>query len=181
MSSDGERSPKRQRLDSYSPASPPPVPSDTKAFLPPHTPPPSVRMSPSWQSQQQQQQQSVTTGAFPTPPSTSGFHGTAAGHGSDPEAHERRLSNPQSPSSDTEKNQAHDGERDEDAEMTDLRQASVSADVAMADAGHRRTDHEREAIVTGPSTSSLPPAHSLYKVSTIRKYSLRRNTCLLLC
>lgn len=161
---DGERSPKRQRLESYSPASPP-LNADTKAFIPPNTPPPSVRMSPSWQAQSaQNQNQQGASGTFPTPPSTSGFHSHAAGRGAGSEG--GGDSGRQTPLTDAESEQRKDS--DGDAEMTDRLEGS-EGDVSMADAEHRDTNHERKGS-TDAASSSTPSAQPLYKLSTTRKY-----------
>ncbi|KAK4506583.1 hypothetical protein PRZ48_000315 [Zasmidium cellare] len=152
--SDGERSPKRQRLESYSPASPPLNP-DTKAFIPPNTPPPSVRMSPSWQAQSSQNnhhQGNSTT--FPTPPSTSGFHGHSAGRGAGSEA--GGESGRQTPVTDADGEARKDS--DGDMEMADRH------DGGDRDAEHRRTDHER--MRNADAASSLSVAQPLYKLST---------------
>ncbi|RMY28628.1 hypothetical protein D0865_15716, partial [Hortaea werneckii] len=88
---DGERSPKRQRLNSYSPASPnshlssaPPAtktggaPPPPNSFVhQPQTPPPSVRMSPSWNSQHPAPSQSD----LPSQQTSSGVSGESGGGG----------------------------------------------------------------------------------------------------
>ncbi|RMX96566.1 hypothetical protein D0868_11110 [Hortaea werneckii] len=88
---DGERSPKRQRLNSYSPASPnshlssaPPTtktggaPPPPNSFVhQPQTPPPSVRMSPSWNSQHSAPSQSD----LPSQQTSSGVSGESGGGG----------------------------------------------------------------------------------------------------
>ena len=154
MSSDGERSPKRQRLESYSPASPP-VP-ETKAFVhQPHTPPPSVRMSPSCQSQHstfEQKRSGPSSGAILTPPSTAGLNGQQRSFGGE-EGAEGGSHTPD----------RKDGEGD--TEMQDTQDDGAGeGDVSMvsADAEHRRTDHERQG--DGQDTlADLPPAPRLYK------------------
>jgi len=148
MSSD-ERSPKRQRLSSYSPQSAS-TPTDTKPpFVQhPHTPPPSVHMSPSWQSQPLPGlgMASMNGGGvnFPTP------HSPAPGY---------QAQSVTSEGGSAQQTPAAEGER-QDAEMMD---SSGDGDVSMADDdnGHRRTDHERQADV-GP----VP----LYKLGITRKY-----------
>lgn len=199
----GERSPKRQRLEgSYSPASPLPI-LDTKTFIPPHTPPPSERMSPSWTTQSLsagQQQQAGIGGSggngsgttFPTPPSTSGIHSHVAGHGGADSAR-------QTPAGDDDVDMHGNDDRgrrdrDGDAEMTDLQ---------AVDAEHRRTDHERQETSTGTGTSGdtvatslltasaststsaaappLPGANVLYRLRTARKYFLRARHAPALC
>lgn len=165
-----ERSPKRQRLnDPYSPASPPP-PSDTKhGFVPPQTPPPSERMSPSWQAQSNLTHQQPTSGSnFPTPPSTAGYQGHMAGRAGGSEA--GGESERQTPA--TEDGSEVRRDSDGDAEMTD-RQNRTAKDVAMVDAEHRRTDHERKKGAQDMSVSSIPGALPIYKLSTSRKYNLR--------
>lgn len=164
--SDGERSPKRQRLESYSPASPPLNP-DTKAFVPPNTPPPSVRMSPSWQSQSAQNtHQQGGSGTFPTPPSTSGFHGHAAGRGAGSET--GGDSGRQTPVTDADGEVRKDS--DGDAEMMDRQDGGEGVGL-VGDAEHRKTNHERLADADATSSSALG-AQPLYKLSTTRKYRL---------
>lgn len=177
MSFDGERSPKRQRLESYSPASPPVI-ADTKAFVPqqPQTPPPSVRMSPSWQAQTQttEARSGPSSVTFPTPPSTAGFVsgqqkssvGGAEGAGS--EQH-------------TPSEQPRDG--DGDAEMSDRRdEAAGEGDVSMtgvtSDVERRRNRHVGEEVDAVPDP---PPAPLLYSSPAERKYSLRSPSCAALC
>lgn len=195
--SSGERSPKRQRLEgSYSPASPLPT-FDTKPFIPPQTPPPSVRMSPSWTAQSlttgQQQQAGNGNGGngsgmtFPTPPSTSGIQSHMTGHSGTDSAR-------QTPARDDDVEMRGDdghGRRDGDgdAEMTD----------GPVEAEHRRTDHERQgegrdgktasaaSLTASTSTSAsasaaaLPGAGVLYRLRTARKYSLRARHTPALC
>ncbi|KXT04319.1 hypothetical protein AC578_7979 [Pseudocercospora eumusae] len=132
--SDSERSPKRQRLNSYSPAStgcPSPKRQRTEQpFI--QTPPPSVRMSPSWQSQSQQILHHSGGSNFPSPPSTAGYQNRMAEGGGD--------SGRQTPASqdDSELRRDVDG----DAVMRDQREGT-DADIHMADPEHRRSDHER--------------------------------------
>jgi len=186
--SSGERSPKRQRLEGYSPASPLPT-FDTKSFIPPQTPPPSVRMSPSWTTQsltagQQQQQQQTgnasstggggggTSGTtFPTPPSTSGLHSHMTGYGGTDSARQTPLGDDEMDVRRDDDNRRQD--RDGDAEMTG---------VQAVDTEHRRTDHEREEksrdsvapSLTAPAPKStlastappLPGAGVLYRLRT---------------
>ncbi|CAK3995634.1 Mediator of RNA polymerase II transcription subunit 19 [Lecanosticta acicola] len=161
-----ERSPKRQRLnDPYSPASPLPT-ADTKAsFVSPQTPPPSVRMSPTWTAPSNSNQQQPTSGShFPTPPSTAGYQGHMAGRGASSDA--GGESGRQTPMTEDGSEMRKDG--DGDAEMAD-RQGRVAKVVTMVDAEHRRTDHERQekgALDSGmPST---PGAQRIYKLSTSR-------------
>ncbi|KAK3672293.1 hypothetical protein LTR78_007833 [Recurvomyces mirabilis] len=165
MSSDGERSPKRQRR-SYSPASPA-LPETKQSFVqPPHTPPPSVHsasMSPAWQPQHVSQQQQNGGGVtFPTPPSTAGLQSQV--HGSRSE--EGMESGQYTPATDSDPRRDGDG----DAEMVDGDEVEVG-DVSMAsitveqDAGHRRTDHEREDTVGDSEADMLPPPPPrLYKL-----------------
>lgn len=179
MSSDDERSPKRQRR-SYSPASP--APPETKAFVhQPHTPPPSVHMSPSWQAQTSSHQQggSVT---FPTPPSTAGFQSQQRGFGSEGGAE----SGQHTPAPESEQRRDNEG----DAEMVD-RQASGESegDVSMAsavtaeDAEHRRTDHERQAGTPHDVPTDLlpPPPPRLYKPHLQRKLIPCALACAMVC
>lgn len=179
MSSDGERSPKRQRRESYSPASPPLAP-ETKAFVHPQTPPPSVHMSPTWTSQPFTTEQKGGPGSvtFPTPPSTAGFPGQPKGFGGE----DGGESGQHTPAPESEHRRDGDG----DAEMQDRQDDGASAaegDVSMAgvadDAEHRRTDHERQEGEDG--LADLPPAPRLYKLRTERKYTLRTYLCAMLC
>ncbi|KAI6865351.1 hypothetical protein KC323_g4382 [Hortaea werneckii] len=196
---DGERSPKRQRLNSYSPASPhshlssvPPTtktggaPPQPNSFVhQPQTPPPSVRMSPSWNSQHsapsQSDSSSQQTGSgvsgesgagvaggrsssssggpgsvtFPTPPSTVGL-GTAAGAPRSVDGEGKGMeSEGETPSFSRESMVGGNGNDDVEMEGT---------------AQYRPTDHDRhhnpqqldhEAMDT---ISDLPPAApKLYK------------------
>ncbi|KAK4547286.1 hypothetical protein LTR36_000941 [Oleoguttula mirabilis] len=172
MSPDGERSPKRQRLGSYSPASPPIA--ETKGFVhPPQTPPPSVHMSPSWQSQAQTAEQQSGPGSvtFPTPPSTAGFPGQQRSFGGAEDGAESGQHTPVLESEPT-KNGDTDAEMQDggDDGPVDVAGSSVEGDVNMegaaADAEHRRTDHERQE---DPPTAPAPPppqAPRLYKLHT---------------
>lgn len=168
MSYDGERSPKRQRLESYSPASPPLV-AEKSSFVPPQTPPPSVHMSlsPSWQGQSvSNNHQAQTSGTFPTPPSTAGFQNHMAGRGAGSET--GGESERQTPASEYESATRKHG--DGDADMTDRRPVDGEEDLPMADAEHRRTDHERQGG-NGDLKSADQPALGLFKLSTTRKYT----------
>lgn len=158
MSSD-ERSPKRQRLSSYSPAS---TPTDTKTtpgvFVQhPQTPPPSVHMSPSWHSTQQLPGLGMAGGSnpsggvnFPTPPSPAQGQSVTQSEGGSAQ---------QTPAGESER---------QDAEMGDVSMADGD------DSGHRRTDHEREGaeaeVEAADSVSSLPGPVPLYKLGIQRKY-----------
>ncbi|KAK5120599.1 hypothetical protein LTR85_006255 [Meristemomyces frigidus] len=172
MSPDGERSPKRQRLESYSPASPPIAETKAAFVHHPQTPPPSVHMSPSWQAQSQAAEQQSGPGSvtFPTPPSTAGFPGQQRSFGG---AEDGAESGQHTPAPESE--QRKDG--DADAEMQDRpddgpAQSTVKpadGDVNMEgvaeDAEHRRTDHERQqGQHTAPHMP--PPAPRLYKLRT---------------
>ncbi|KAF2771782.1 Rox3-domain-containing protein [Teratosphaeria nubilosa] len=149
--SEGERPPKRQRLDSYSPASPA---SETKSFVGhPRTPPPSVHMSPSWQSQSFEQRSAPGSVTFPTPPSTSGL-GQPRSVGGEDGAESRS----QTPAADSQ-DQGQHGEQDE--EMTDAKDDRI-----VEDAEHRRTDHERRDEESMDIVPDLPPAPRLYKLRT---------------
>lgn len=179
MSPDGEPSPKRQRLESYSPASPP-VLAETKGFVQqPQTPPPSVHMSPSWQAQAHPAEQQSGPGSvtFPTPPSTSGFLGGQRSFGG---AEEGAESGQHTPAPEGEVK--NDG--DMDAEMRDSghegsavlpADGDVSMEGVADDAEHRRTDHERQGGQEDsmPATMPPPPAPRLYKLCTQRKCTLR--------
>ncbi|CAK1355923.1 Mediator of RNA polymerase II transcription subunit 19 [Cercospora beticola] len=153
---DGERSPKRQRLDSYSPASPRPTAEPTKTFVPNYsTPPPSVRMSPSWtaQSQTSQQLQHQPGGSnFPSPPSTAGFQNRMANRDS-----EHGGSGHHTPASQDDGDIRKDG--DGDSEMTDRRENPGD--------GHRRSDHERQrGEGHDAATSSSNAVPQLYRIRT---------------
>ncbi|KAK3686987.1 hypothetical protein LTR37_019289 [Vermiconidia calcicola] len=163
-----ERSPKRQRR-SYSPASPP-AETQTKAGIvqQPQTPPPSVRMSPSWTSQPQQ---GSRNGGVPTPPSTAGFQSQVMVRGASSEGggvdSEMQTSNGGSVK------RSEDGDGDEEMRDTprggDV-EGDMDGDVSMAeeDAEHRRSDHEREEGEEAGSIAPLPDAgqNALYKLST---------------
>jgi hypothetical protein len=147
MSGEG-RSPKRQRLDSYSPASPPIIADPLKHSenSQPQTPPPSVRMSPSWSQPGQmlpglgmQGQTSPNAGAtqsFQSQPLSNGGSSTAEGE---------QQTQTETPATTVG-----------DAEMRDS-----GGDTQMTDADNRRTDHERKEGSGGGV---------LYKVFTERKY-----------
>jgi len=165
MSDDGERSPKRQRLDSYSPASPPPAP-ETKAFVQPQTPPPSVHMSPSWQSQTSAADRRSTSRpgsvASPTPLSTAGLVGGQRGSGVE-EGAESMSHTPR-----TEAEARRDVEVG--AQMTDGGTRAAGSDMSMEDAEHRRSDHERGGRENAGVVQDLPPAPRLYKLRTEREF-----------
>lgn len=162
---DGERSPKRQRTSgSYSPASPP-ITAETKTAQRPFTPPPSVRMSPSWQSQSQTQH---TSGSFPSPPSTAGFQSHMAGRGvgSDGGGESGR----QTPASEGFPETRRDG--DGDTDMSERRH-DVDGDDVVRQAGHRRTDHERhQSSEDVATTTTAGKAPALHKLHITRKYLL---------
>ncbi|KAI6885361.1 hypothetical protein KC360_g3337 [Hortaea werneckii] len=202
---DGERSPKRQRLNTYSPASPhshlPSAPPTTKTGGAPHhpnsfvhqpqTPPPSVRMSLSWNSQHSAPSQSDVpsqqTGSgvsgesggaagggrsssssggpgsvtFPTPPSTVGL-GTALGAPRSVDGEGRGMeSEGETPSFSREPMMGGNG--NDDVEMEGTKEGEGTSQ-------YQSTDHERhpnsqhldhEAMDT---ISDLPPsAPRLYK------------------
>jgi hypothetical protein len=161
---DAERSPKRQRFNSYSPASP--APPESSAFVNPQTPPPSVRMSPSWQSQtsashKRTYDQSIADDAsIPTPPSTAGLLGQAGFRSNMGEAGEENLAAAV----------AHDG-RAVSVGVTMIRSEDTAmVDAPSVDAEHRRTDHERDQAHRDSSGASLTHTKTLYKISTARKY-----------
>jgi len=191
MFSNSERSPKRQR-QSYSPASPA---ADTKtlssAFVqPPQTPPPSVRMSPSWQSQQAQANGAASTSGsvtFPTPPSTAGFPSQAAALSvmgdtrEGGEDHSRR----QTPDheGENEKKRKRDMEIGEDEGRTPYKrhhgEGEHKQQDELVDAGYRRTDHERHvgAEEDGDSKAQheqgpAAPAPKIYKLCADRKFTV---------
>lgn len=154
-----ERSPKRQRR-SYSPPSPP----ETKPVFVaqhPHTPPPSVHMSPSWNAQTSSLQHggSVT---FPTPPSTAGYHGQMSGKGPTSEGGVESVSS-------TPVDSGNIGRKDGDGD----------ADIAAVEAkpGHRRTDHERQTkgsrLSEGAAAGGSGKLPGLFKLSTRRKFTSR--------
>ncbi|KAK5132932.1 hypothetical protein LTR08_008380 [Meristemomyces frigidus] len=167
MYADGERSPKRQRLESYSPASPP-VP-ETKPFVhQPHTPPPSVHMSPEWQSQALTAEQRGGPGSvtLPTPPSTAGFLSQQKPFSGDEAAKHAQQ---------TLASESGHKDGDGDAEMVNGdgsgATVAVNDDVSMtgmaaADAEHRRTDHERHAAPHTTPDMPPPPAPRLYMLRT---------------
>lgn len=161
---DAERSPKRQRFNSYSPASP--APPESSAFVNPQTPPPSVRMSPSWHSQTSAShkrtcdQSNSDDASIPTPPSTAGLLGQAGFRGSMGEAGEENLA----------AGVAHEGRAVSGGLTTGGMEDTAMADAPSVDAEHRRTDHERHQARSGASGASLNHAKTLYKISTTRKY-----------
>lgn len=143
-----ERSPKRQRR-SYSPPSPP---TSKPAFVAqhPHTPPPSVHMSPTWNAQTSSLQQGGGV-TFPTPPGTSGHQGHMTGRA--PSSEDVTESGKGTPSGEVE-TMKRDGE----------------GDVSMGDetdAEQRRSDHERSTAVT-----QAVPLPGLFKLPTQRKFHL---------
>lgn len=143
-----ERSPKRQRR-SYSPPSPP---TSKPAFVAqhPHTPPPSVHMSPTWTAQASSLQQGGGV-TFPTPPGTSGHQGHMTDRAS---GSEEVVGSGKGTPSGTGETARRDGE----------------GDVSMGegtDAEHRRSDHERSTAVT-PAV----PLPGLFKLPTQRKFHM---------
>lgn len=159
MSSD-ERSPKRQRLSSYSPASTPTeTKPDTTPFVQhPNTPPPSVHMSPSWPSQPLP---GLSGGGvnFPTPPSPAAGY-QSQGHSMAQSVGSEGGSARQTP--------AAEGERP-DVEMREEKAGGGdgSGDVRMEDGEHRRSDHERTE--GEDAVAPLPSAVGLLKVPSERK------------
>lgn len=148
-----ERSPKRQRR-SYSPPSPP---ASKPAFVAqhPHTPPPSVHMSPTWNAQSSSLQQGGGV-TFPTPPSTSGYHGHTTGRGPSSEA-------------------GVESGKGTPTESGEMARRDGDGDVSMggdAQAEHRRSDHDRSENST-PAVK-LP---GLFKLPTQRKYPMH-SACL---
>nr|POE71393.1 hypothetical protein CFP56_62488 [Quercus suber] len=153
-----ERSPKRQRLNSYSPvpspdrkASPTEQSQQTLGF--PETPPPSVHMSPSWTVQSlptpvTHEQHQVANGlsSFPTPPNTAGFAGHNAGMDRNVESESEVASVQETPSTDVVESFQ---KGDEDAEMHDREEGEVEF------AQHRRTDHERNSGVVNVNLFKL--------------------------
>jgi hypothetical protein len=142
-----ERSPKRQRR-SYSPPSPAAKLSFVAEHPQPHTPPPSVHMSPSWNSQTSSLQNGGVT--FPTPPSTSGYQGHMTGRG---------------PSSDGGV-ESGKGTPTDGGEVRKDGDGDVSM-VGEVDAENRRSNHERSSDAT-PAVA-LP---GLFKLFTKRKYPM---------
>jgi hypothetical protein len=181
--SDGERSPKRPRLEGYSPASPP-LTLETKPFVAqPQTPPPSVHMSPSWQAQSLATEQRTSSGGpgsvtFPTPPSTSSF---PVGPGRTLSGEEGAESASHTPTADAEQRRDGDGDGDGDAEMGDGSEAVAEAGRTSEDAEHRRTDHERNDDEAMDTLPDLPPAPLLYKLRTERECTLRSPCVAVLC
>ena len=156
MSGEG-RSPKRQRLDSYSPASPPITADPLKhsESSQPQTPPPSVRMSPSWSQPGQMlpglgmqghtSPNAATTHSFQSQPLSNGGSSAAEGE------QQTQIETPATTVGDAE--MRHSG-----------------GDTQMTDADNRRTDHERK----GGSGGGV-----LYKVFTERKCLARRPSVVL--
>lgn len=144
-----ERSPKRQRR-SFSP----PSPAAKLAFVAaehPHTPPPSVHMSPTWNAQSSSLQNGGGV-TFPTPPSTSGYHGHMTGKG--PSSDGGVESGTGTPTETGEARKDGDG------------------DVNMGSEGsaeHRRSDHERSSDATPAATVPVP---GLYRLVTKRKFPM---------
>ena len=150
-----ERSPKRQRLDSYSPASPP-IAADPKQHsehAQPHTPPPSVRMSPSWS------QQGQTLPGLGSPPNTASSQSFQS----------QALSNGGSSMAEGEQQTQTPATIVEDAEMRDAG-GSEGQGVSVEDAESRPTDHER----TDHERKDEAGRGVLYKLSTERKYPAHR-------
>jgi len=108
-----------------------------------------------------QQAQTSNSGTFPTPPSTAGFQNPMAGRGAGSDA--GGESERQTPASDYEGISRKDG--DGDAEMVDGVDDGPMKDVPMADAEHRRTDHERQRGRKGCSAADQPRL-GLFKLST---------------
>ena len=166
---DGERSPKRQRLESYSPASPRPTADPTKGFIPNYsTPPPSVRMSPSWtaQSQTMQQQQSAGGSNFPSPPSTAGFQNRMSGRDGEASGDSAHPT----PASQDDGEVRKDG--DGDSEMVERQDGESGSGSTSAGGGeHRRSDHERQGGHSEIAITSSSAAAQIYKLPTTRKYS----------
>lgn len=143
-----ERSPKRQRR-SYSPPSPAAKLAFVAEHPQPHTPPPSVHMSPTWNAQTSSLQNGGGV-TFPTPPSTSGYQGHMTGRG---------------PSSDG-------GVESGKGTPTDAGEARKDGDgdVNMGgevDAENRRSNHERSSDAT--PAAALP---GLFKLPSKRKYPM---------
>jgi hypothetical protein len=142
-----ERSPKRQRR-SFSP----PSPAAKLAFVAaehPHTPPPSVHMSPTWNAQSSSLQNGGGV-TFPTPPSTSGYHGHMTGRG--PSSDGGVESGTGTPTDAGEVRKDGDGD------------VNMGSD---GNAEHRRSDHERSSDAT--PAAALP---GLYKLLTKRKFPM---------
>jgi hypothetical protein len=143
-----ERSPKRQRR-SFSPPSPAAKFAFVADHTHPHTPPPSVHMSPTWNAQTSSLQNGGGV-TFPTPPSTSSYQGHMNG---------RELSS--------------DGGRESGKGTptgTEELRKDGDGDVNMAgEAGteSKRSEHERCSDAT--PTAPLP---GLFKLLTKRKYPM---------
>ena len=151
MSSD-ERSPKRQRLSSYSPASTPTETKSTPFVQHPNTPPPSVHMSPSWQSQPLPGLGMAGNGSvggvnFPTPPSPAGgYQSQSVAQSVGSEGGSAR----QTPAAEGERHDMQMGEGGAGGGNGD-------GDVSMVeDDEHRRSDHER----TEEGDDTVPPLPS---------------------
>lgn len=184
MSSD-ERSPKRQR-GSYSPASPTYQISglETTPFVnpfvnqTPQTPPPSVRMSPSWDTQQLPSQAAHTT--FPTPPSTAGLLSQMRESFGSTDAENMNIPAHHTPAQETE----HKVDSDGDIQMEQTGNTELGH--TAADIEHRRSDHDRlrEPVATVSRTGveegasrALQTRDSpvLYKVNLERKIPFADN------
>ena len=175
MSAEDERSPKRQRR-SYSPASPPEATQEQKSFVrQPQTPPPSVHMSPSWQSQQLPGLIYAGNGpvTFPTPPSTAGLQSQILGIGTSSEGRGGIDSGDETPAHESEVLGSTRGEGERDVHMSEPQPVLEEGDVLMTDDGtdaeHRRSNHERQEVED--TASVLSGARVLYKLQTERKYS----------
>lgn len=141
-----DRSPKRQRR-SFSP----PSPAAKTSFVAehPHTPPPSVHMSPTWNAQTSSLQSGGGV-TFPTPPSTSGYQGHMTGRG--PSSDEGAESGKGTPIETGEVRKDGDGDVNMGGELN---------------ADRRPSNHERSSHAT--PASALP---GLFKLVTKRKYPM---------
>lgn len=158
-----ERSPKRQRRDPYSPESPgiaaaAAAPNQSENAQP-QTPPPSVRMSPSWSQQGQQTLPGLGMQGQTSPNAGTGtgtsqsFQSQALSNGGSGAGEGEQQTQTQTPA--TTVGDAETRDSGGDTQMTD----------ASADADNRRTDHERkEGCGSGV----------LYKLFTERKYPAHR-------
>ncbi|KAF2717755.1 Rox3-domain-containing protein, partial [Polychaeton citri CBS 116435] len=170
MSSE-ERSPKRQRISYNTPRSPSQESEGVKSYTHvqtnqedhiPHTPPPSVHMSPSWQAQQAQSNSSEHSQApLPSPPSTAGLHSQGTQRQESSDTGNNSGTHTPMQSQQQQNPERTDGDGDELMGGVGSQQdIQTYTQNQSTDAEHRKTNHERQEArdILGP----LP----LYKLST---------------